>query len=71
MDTIAYWIGYTVMASAGLATMLAIAWLAAELLWRFWRAGMNVGDTMEAMVEWRKNHPDRYARFKQRNGLRG
>ena len=67
MDYIAYWIGYTIMAAAGLAVMLAIVWLAAEGFWRLWRAGMNMGDAMEAIVEWRKNHPDRHTRFKRRN----
>lgn len=67
MDYVAYWIGYSVMASLGLAAMLLVTWIAANATWRILIAGLNALDVMEAVAEWRARHPDKAAAAKKRN----
>lgn len=71
MELVAYWIGYTIMVVAGLGVMLLAVGLAAAGVWRLWVGAVNAYELMEALEEWRKNHPERVAEFRRRNGLRG
>ncbi len=63
IDQVALWIGYAAMTVGG------ALWLAAEGCWRFWINSMNVGDIMDATEEWRRAHPEKFARWKKRNGI--
>lgn len=69
MDTIAMWIGYAVMAAGGVLLTLALAWLVGDLCFRALRAGWNMADIMDATAEWRRAHPEKFARWKKRNGV--
>ena len=69
MDTLAMSIGYAVMAAGGLLLVLALAWLAGDLCFRTLRAGFNLGDIMDATAEWKRAHPEKWARHQRRNGV--
>jgi len=69
MNFIAYWIGFTLMASAGLAVMVWTGFLASRYAYRLMVRGMNLVDLEQALREWRRNHPERAARFARRNGF--
>lgn len=69
MDKVALFMGYAVMLIGGVAVVLAMLWIVAEALWKWWVNGLNTLDLMEATAEWRKNHPDKFAKWKQTNGV--
>ena len=68
MNTLAMSIGYAVMAAGGLLLLLALAWIVGDLCFRFLRAGFNLADIMDATAEWKRAHPEKFARWKARNG---
>lgn len=69
MSAVAIGIGYAVMVVGAMALVLLALWLAAETLWRWWIAGMNTADIMEATAAWRKEHPEKFKRWRKRNGV--
>ncbi len=69
MDTTAMLVGYATMFIGGVGLLLAAAWFAADILFRIWHHCWNMGDLMDATLEWRRAHPDKYARWKKRNSV--
>lgn len=69
IDFYAVWIGRLVMIAGGLLLAILFLWFAAERVWRFWVNAMNTADIMEATAQWRKANPERFARWKKRNGI--
>ena len=69
MDTVAMWIGYAAMTAGGIGLALGALWLAADGLFRAWHHAWNMGDIMDATAEWRRAHPEKFARWKKRNGV--
>jgi len=63
----ALYIGYSVMVAGGIAIALGLLSLVAGAAWRFYCAGMNMGNLLEAVEEWGKNYPDKAARLDERN----
>jgi len=64
----AFYIGYSVMVAGGIAISLGLLSLVAGCAWRIYCAGMNMGDLIDAVEEWRKNHPDKATSLDKRNG---
>lgn len=69
MDDIARWIGYVVMAAGGMALSVLLLSLAVYFAWSMWAKGLNALDVVEACTEWRKNNPEKFKRWKERNGV--
>lgn len=69
IDKVALWLGYAVMIAGGTGLALGALWLAAEGVWRWWINGMNLGEIMEATEAWRRANPEKFARWKKRNGV--
>lgn len=69
MNALAMSIGYAVMAAGGLLLVLALAWIVANLCFRALRAGFNLADIMDATAEWKRAHPEKFARWKARNNV--
>lgn len=73
MDAIAYLIGGTVMAGAGILAMLLFAWLVARAVanavWRGTGAWLTIRELEEAVNEWRERHPEKAAKAKKRNAI--
>lgn len=67
MDDIARWIGYVVMAAGGMTLSVLLLSLAVSFAWSMWEKGMNSLDVVEAFAEWRKNHPEKFKRWEERN----
>lgn len=70
MDKIAMWIGYAVMAAGGIGLAIGALWLAAEGFFRLCCTGLNMGDILDATAEWKQAHPEKFLRWKKRNGLK-
>lgn len=69
IDTAALWIGYAVMVAGGAGLALVAMWLAIEGCWRMWRSCWNAADILEATAAWRRANPEKFARWKRRNGI--
>ena len=69
MDTVAMWIGYAAMAAGGAGLALGALWLAAEAWLRMWKNAMNMRDIMDATAAWRTANPEKFDRWKRRNGI--
>ena len=69
MDEFARFIGYTVMAGCALVIMCWFVWLVMEFSLKVLRDSWNASDVMEATKEWRANHPEKFAKWKKRNGI--
>lgn len=68
MESYAAWIGYVVMVAADMALAVLLLSLVASFAWSIWSKGLNSLDVVEACREWRLNHPEKFERWKKRNG---
>jgi hypothetical protein len=62
-------VGTAMLFIAAILLMLGGFWLLANLLWNAWTKSLNGADLVEAIKEWRANHPEKVKRWKRRNGM--
>jgi len=59
-------LGWIVALVGGLGIVAVLAWLAIEAWWRIYHRAHCVKDLIDAVKEWRKNHPEKAKAYDNR-----
>ena len=59
-------IGWVVVTIGSAGILAIIAWIALEQWWRIYHRAHCVEDLIDAVKEWRKNHPEKAKAFDER-----
>lgn len=59
-------VGISLLAFAAIGVVI---YAAVQKAWLMWNGAMTGLEIIEACAEWRKNHPEKWARAKKRNGI--